>query len=224
MRTILCWESYSSNQTSILPRSWTSQTSKKLSENKPFSFFTQIYVHFTTILTTYRVRWQHSSNLNIKIFHNSIEYFLWNSSDFFSDDVASCLWVVFTNSVFQIPPQKIVMRVEILGIRWPQVIGLSQNESVPWEAMPEVFKFSIQEMRWRHVSQTEHLNTSGITCHGTDSFRIKPMTRGHTNPTISTRLTVFWGRIWKTVCENNPRTREDIIRREIRWIPARNAQ
>ena len=27
------------------------------------------------------------------------------------------------------------------------------------------------------------------------------------------------GGTWKTVCENNPQTREDIIRREIRWIP-----
>ena len=168
--------------------------------------------------------WQHSSNSNIKIVHNSIEYFLWNSSDFFSDDVLSCLWVVFTNSVFQVPPQKIVRRVEILGIGWPGVIGLTQNESVPWEAMPEVFKCSVQEIRWRHVSQTEHLNTSAITSHGTDSFRIKPITPGHTNPTISTRLTVFWGRTWKTVFENNPRTRKDIIRREIRSIPARNAQ
>ena len=43
----------------------------------------------------------------------------------FSDDVLSCLWIVFTNSVFQIPPQKIVRRVEILGIGWPGVISLT---------------------------------------------------------------------------------------------------
>ena len=35
--------------------------------------------------------WQHSSNSNIKIVHNSIEHFLWNSSDFFSDYVLSFL-------------------------------------------------------------------------------------------------------------------------------------
>ena len=29
--------------------------------------------------------WQHSSNSNIKIVHNSIKHFLWNLSDFFSD-------------------------------------------------------------------------------------------------------------------------------------------
>ena len=34
----------------------------------------------------------------------------------FSDDVLSCLWIVFTNSIFQVTPQKIVRRVEILGI------------------------------------------------------------------------------------------------------------
>ena len=31
--------------------------------------------------------------------------------------VLSCLWIVFTNSVFQVPPQKIVRRVEILEDR-----------------------------------------------------------------------------------------------------------
>ena len=35
--------------------------------------------------------WQYSSNSNIKIVHNSIEHFLWNPSDFFSDDYLSCL-------------------------------------------------------------------------------------------------------------------------------------
>ena len=99
--------------------------------------------------------WQHSSNSSIKIVYNSIEHFLWNSSDFFSDDVLSCLWIVFTNSVFQVPPQKIVRRVEILGIGWPGVIGLTWNESVPWEVMPEVFKCSVREMRWRLISRTE---------------------------------------------------------------------
>ena len=91
--------------------------------------------------------WQHSSNSNINIFHNSIEHFLWNPSDFFSDDVLSCLGIVFRNSVFQLPTQKIVRRVEILGIGWSGLIGLMQNESVPWEVMPKVFKCSVWEMR-----------------------------------------------------------------------------
>ena len=52
-----------------------------------------------------------SSNSNIKIVHNSIEHFLRNPSDFSSDVVFEnlcCLWIVFINSAFQVPPQKIV--------------------------------------------------------------------------------------------------------------------
>ena len=52
-----------------------------------------------------------SSSSNIKIAHNWIEHFLWNLSDFSSDVVFEnlcCLWIVFINSVFQVPPQKIV--------------------------------------------------------------------------------------------------------------------
>ena len=52
-----------------------------------------------------------SRNSNIKIVHNSIEHFFWNLSDF-SSDVAFenlfCLWTIFINAVFQVPPQKIV--------------------------------------------------------------------------------------------------------------------
>ena len=101
--------------------------------------------------------WQHSSYSNIKIARNSIEHFLWNPSDFSSDNVLSCLWIVFTNSVFQVPPQKIVRQVEILGIGWPGVIGLTRNESVPWEVMPEVFKCSVQGggLKWSGVSFLE---------------------------------------------------------------------
>ena len=84
-----------------------------------------------------------SSNSNIKIAYKSIEHFLWNLSDFSSDVVLenlSCLWIVFINSVFQVPPQKIVRMVEIWGIGWPGVIGSTRNESVPWEVLPEEFK------------------------------------------------------------------------------------
>ena len=45
---------------------------------------------------------------------------------------------------------------------------------------------------------TEHLNTSGITFHGTDSFCVKLTTLGHPIPKISTHLTIFWGGTWKT--------------------------
>ena len=60
--------------------------------------------------------WQYSSNWNNKIVHNSIEHFFCNPSDFCSGDVLSCLWIVFTNSVFQVSPQRVVRRVEISGI------------------------------------------------------------------------------------------------------------
>ena len=50
----------------------------------------------------------HISNSNIKIVNNSFEHFLWNLPNFFSDDVLFCLWIVFTDTVFQVPPQKIV--------------------------------------------------------------------------------------------------------------------
>ena len=96
---------------------------------------------------------QHSNNSNNKIVHNSIEHFLCNLSDFFSDDVLSCLWIVFTNSVFQVPPPKIVWRVEILGIGWPGVIGLTWNESVPWDVMPEVFLGHPVYGKWNNHKQ-----------------------------------------------------------------------
>ena len=59
-------------------------------------------------------------------------------------------------------PQKIVRPVEIFEIKRSEVIGLTGNESVPWEVLPDVFKCFVREMRWRLISRTEHLNTSGI--------------------------------------------------------------
>ena len=66
-----------------------------------------------------------------------------NPSDFYSDvifDNLCCLWILLINSFFQVVPQKIVRRVEIWGIGWPEVIGSTQDESVPWEVLPEEFK------------------------------------------------------------------------------------
>ena len=128
--------------------------------------------------------WLHSSNLNIKIVHNSIEHFLWNPSDFSSDDVLSCLWIVFTNSV----------------MKWVCPMG-----SYVWGI--HVFS-SVRGMRCHLITRTEHLNTSGITSHGTESFHVKTITPSHPIPKISTRLTIFLVVTWKTVCENNPQTRE----------------
>ena len=82
---------------------------------------------------------------------------------------------------------------------FPQLCWAFLVESM-WflEVMPQVFKCSVREMKWCLISQTEHLNTSGITCNGTDSIRVKPITPGHPIPKISTRLTIFWGGTWKT--------------------------
>ena len=64
--------------------------------------------------------------------------------------------------------------------------------------MPEVFKYPVREMRCQPISRTEHLNTSAIPSHGTDSFCIKTMTPGHPIPNISPCLTSFWRGNWKT--------------------------
>ena len=59
----------------------------------------------------------------------------------------------------------------------------------------------IQVFCWKNevalTSRTEYLNTSGISSHGTDSFRVKPITPTHPIPKISTYLTIFWGDTWK---------------------------
>ena len=76
-----------------------------------------------------------------------LEYFLCNPSDLFSNDALSCLWIVFTNFFFQVLPQKIVRRVEILGMGWLGVIGFTRNASVPWELLPDILKCFVREMR-----------------------------------------------------------------------------
>ena len=131
--------------------------------------------------------WQHSSNSNIKIVHNSIEHFLWNPSDFSSDDVLSCLWIVFTNSVFQVPPQA--------GWDLGNRMARGYRFDVKWVCPMGSYAWGIQVF----CSRNEMVPCfSDITSHRTDSFRIKPITSGHPNPKISTYLTIFWGRTWKT--------------------------
>ena len=167
--------------------------------------------------------WQYSSNSNIKIVHNSIEHFWWNPSDFFSDDVLSCLWIVFRISVFQVPPQKIVREVEILGIGWLGFISFTRYESVPWEVMPEVFNCSALFQKWGGASFFKQNRTHEYLRHNFPWDR--PISRQTDNPWPSCSQDLnppdyflreyLKDRVWK----NNPQTREDIIRREIRWIP-----
>ena len=56
----------------------------------------------------------------------------------------------------------------------------------------------VREMRRHFIFRSEHFNTSDITSHGTDSYRVKPITPNHPIPKISTHLTIFWGVTWKT--------------------------
>ena len=81
-------------------------------------------------------RWTRS-NSNIKVVHNSTEHFLWNLSDFSSDIVFEnlcCLWIVFVNSVFQVPPQKIVRGGWDLGNRMARGYRLNAKWVCPLES------------------------------------------------------------------------------------------
>ena len=73
-----------------------------------FSIINTMFVPCTVLLY---------DNTNIKIVHNSVEHFLWNPSDFFSDDVLSYQWIAFTNSVFQLPPSENIQAGWGLGNR-----------------------------------------------------------------------------------------------------------
>ena len=165
--------------------------------------------------------WQHSSNSNIKIVHNSIGHFLWNSSDFSSDTALSCLRIVFTNSVFQVPPRKIVRWVEILGIGWPGVVGLMWNKSFPWEVIPEVFKCSVREMR-RHQNTFSN-RTLEYLRYNFPWVRLILRQTDNPCPSYSQDLNppdyFLRGYLKDRVCDDNPQTREDVIRKEIRRIP-----
>ena len=163
--------------------------------------------------------WQHGSNSNIKIVHNSIEYFLWNLYDFSFDDVLSCL-IVFTNSVFQVySPSENSQVGWDLGNRmargyWFDVKCVFPGGSYTWgiqvfclrnKVVPHFLNRTLEYLRhnfpWERLISRQTNNP------------------GHPICKISTHLTIFWGGTWKTrVCENN-QTREDIIRRQIRWIP-----
>ena len=146
--------------------------------------------------------WQHSSNSNIKIVHNSIEYFLWNPSDSFSDDALSCLWIFFHKLCLLSTPSENSQAGWDLGNR----MASGYRFDAKWVCPMGSYAWGIQvfcsrwwfEMRWCLISRTEHLNTSGITSHGTDSFHVKLITPGHPTPKISTLLTIFWGGTWKT--------------------------
>ena len=139
--------------------------------------------------------WQHSSNWNNKIVHKSIEHFLCNPSDFFSDDVLSWLWIVFINCLSGTPCENSqvgwdfgnrVARGYRFGMKWVCPMG-----SYAWCIQVFCLRWWF-DMKWCLISRTERLNTSGISSYGTDSFHVKPVTPGHPILKISTRLTIFW--------------------------------
>ena len=94
----------------------------------------------------------------------------------------------------------------------PGVPSLMQN-SLSHENL--CLRYSRIQIRCHLLSRTEHLNTSGITSHGTESFRVKPITPD--NP-ISQDFNwpdhFLRGYLKDRVCKNNPQTREDIIRKD----------
>ena len=108
----------------------------------------------------------------------------------------------------------------MLGIGWPGVIGLMQNESVPWEVIPEVFKCSVREMR-RH-QKTFSNRTLGYLRYNFPWVRLILRQTDNPCPSYSQDLNppdyFLRGYLKDRVCENNPQTREDIIRKEIRQI------
>ena len=128
--------------------------------------------------------WQHSSNSSIKIVHNSIEHFLWNPSDLFFDDVLS-LWSVdcFHKVCLSGTPSENTQAGWDLGNRMARDYWFDAKWVCPMESYAlgiQVF-CSRNEVKRNEVAPhfsntTEHLNTSGKTSHGTDSFRVKPIT------------------------------------------------
>ena len=125
-------------------------------------YYTFSVINTMFIPCTVAAVWQHSSKSNIKIVHNSFEHFLWNPSDFSSDDVLSCLWIVFSNSAFQVPPRKQSGRLR------------------SWE------QYGLELSVLREMSLS-----NGKTPHAADVSRVKPITSSHPIPKISTHLTIF---------------------------------
>ena len=129
--------------------------------------------------------WQYSSNSNIKIVHNSIENFLWNPSDFSSGDVLSCLRIFFHKLCLSGTPsennqvgwdlEKRMARGYQFDTKWvyPMVsyvwgiqVFCSRNEVAP-HFSNRTLEYLKHNLPWCRLI-LRHLNTSGITYHGTD--------------------------------------------------------
>ena len=91
---------------------------------------------------------------------------------------------------------------EILGIGWPEVIGLMRNESIPWEVMPEIFKCSVREFCSRNEVAPHFSNkTLEYLRHNLPWDILISRQTNHLWPSYSQdlfRLTIFWRGTWKT--------------------------
>ena len=99
--------------------------------------------------------WQHSSNSDIKTIHNSIEHFLWNPSNFSSDDVLSCLWIFFTKSVT--PPHFSNRALEYLRHNFPWDRLISCKSITPGHPIPKIS--TRLTIFWRGTWKTEFVKT-----------------------------------------------------------------
>ena len=97
--------------------------------------------------------WQHSSNWNNKIVHKSIEHFLCNPCDFFSDDVLSWLWIVFTNCLSGTPSENRQASWD-LGNR----MARSYRFDVKWVCPIGSYAWGIQVFCSRHKVPSHFVN------------------------------------------------------------------
>ena len=65
-----------------------------------FSVINAVFVSYTALLYD-----STAATRTLKFSTTLLSIFLWNPSDF-SSDVLSCLWIVFTDTVFQVPLRK----------------------------------------------------------------------------------------------------------------------
>ena len=163
--------------------------------------------------------WQHNSNSNIKIVHDSIGHFLRNPSDFSSDEVLSCLWIVFTNCLSGVPSEN-------SPAGWDLGVGMARGYQFDpkWVYPMGSYAWGIQVFCSRNKAPSHFLNrTLEYLRHSFPWDRLILQQTDNPWPSYSQDLNpadyFLRGYLKDRVCENNPQTREDIIRKEIRRIP-----
>ena len=127
---------------------------------------------------------------------------------------------LFSQTVFQVRPQKTVRRVEILGFR----MASGYRFDPTWVCPMGSYAWGIQVFCSRNKAPSHFLNrTLEYLRHSFPCDRL--ILRQTDNPWLSYSQDLnppdylLWGYLKDRVCENNPQTRQDIIRKEIRRIP-----